>query len=454
MNAARIFHQKFSAKHLIDVYGERIKNSGAIGLDRTRPAALAECLNAEIEIIKRKVRAGNYRFTPYKEKLILKGSNSFPRQISIPTARDRIVLRALCDSLKEVFPEARLALPQVVIDSLKEALSTNNYKEYAKIDLQSFYPSISHKLIKSSINFKVRKPEFRRLIEAAITTPTVSEARGGKSAISNSAGVPQGLAVSNILAEIALSSIDNEFGSVPGVWYKRYVDDILILTGNDQAEAIANLLIARLKSLGLSPHAIEPGSKSQVAKLGEPFTFLGYEVDRHYVRIRRESILRFESSIARIFTAYRHKLAAARNRAEKQRALAYCRWKLNLRITGCIFEGKRLGWVVYFSQITTTEQLRAVNNTIKKLLIRFSLSEKMVVKSLIKTFYELRRGDKNSHTYIPNFDRLTTDQKREVLAMWLGDAAMNLSPKDVERRFFFRINKAVQELEEDIAHIS
>lgn len=454
MSAARIFNQKFSAKHLIDVYADRIKNSGAIGLDRTRPVALAERLNAEIEVITRKVKAGSYRFTPYKEKLILKGSNSFPRQISIPTARDCIVMRALCDSLKEVFPEARLALPQVVIDSLKKALSTNNYKEYAKIDLQSFYPSISHKLIKSSISFRVRKPEFRCLIEAAITTPTVPEVRGGRNAISNSAGVPQGLAISNILAEIALRSIDNEFGSMPGVWYKRYVDDILLLTDGAQAETVANLLIVRLKSLGLSPHAIEPGSKSQVAKLGEPFTFLGYEVDRRYVRIRRESILRFESSIAKIFTAYRHKLATARSRAEKQRALAYCRWKVNLRITGCIFEGKRLGWVVYFSQITTTEQLRAVNNTIKKLLIRFSLSEKMAVKSLIKTFYELRRGDKGSHAYIPNFDQLTTGQKREVLAMWLGEAAMELSPKDVERRFSFRISKAVRELEEDIAHIS
>lgn len=454
MTAAKSFKQKFSKKHLIDVYTDRIKNSGAIGLDRTRPIALAERLHSEIEIIISKVKAGSYKFTPYKEKLILKGSGSIPRQISIPTARDRIVLRALCDCLTDVFPDARLTLPQVVIESLKTALASKKYSEYAKIDLQSFYPSIPHELIMSSTSFKVRKPELKHLINTAITTPTVPEAKGGRNAPCNLRGVPQGLAISNLLAEIALQSVDDKFKNLPNIWYKRYVDDILILTANDQAEAIAQQLIVKLTQLGLSPHAIEPGSKSQVAELDAPFNFLGYQIDRSDVLVRRESILRFESSIAKIFTAYRHKLSAARSRNEKERALAYCSWKLNLRITGCVFQGKRLGWVAYFSQITTTAQLRAVNHTIQILLERFALSGKIPVKSLIKTFYELRRSDKNSYTYIPNFDQLTSDQKRAVLAIWLGDIAIKLSPKEVERRFAIKISKAVQELEEDIAQMS
>src|SRR5690606_30441268 len=146
------------------------------------------------------------------------------------------------------------------------------------------------------------------------------------------------------------------------------------------------------------------------------------------------------------------KLASARGRADKERAEAYCQWKLNLRITGCIFEGKRLGWVAYFSQITTTAQLRSVNHTIRKLSDRFCPRGEVRPKSLIKTFYELQRGTTGNHRYIPNLDELDIGQKREVLAIWLGAEAQALSDSEVERRFAIKVSKAVRELEEDIAH--
>lgn len=454
MSAARSFRKYFARKNLLRIYTEKIKHSGAIGLDRTRPASLDSRLNDELDHIIQKVQQGKYRFTAYKEKLILKGAGSNPRQISIPTARDRIVLRALCECLAEVFPSAKLTLPQIVIDSLKNALASEDYADYAKIDLKSFYPSIPHKLINTAINKKIRKPELKHLIRDAIGTPTVPESKGRKDTPDLTIGVPQGLAISNLLAEIALQDIDSAFKARPGIWYKRYVDDILILAPAGQAMSVACELIGELKKLELNPHEFGSDSKSKVASLTEPFSFLGYQIDGGSILIRRESILRFESSIAKIFTAYRHKMASARNRADRERAEAYCQWKLNLRITGCIFEGKRLGWAAYFSQITTTAQLRAVNHTIRKLNERFCPEGEIRPKSLIKTFYELQRGTTGSHRYIPNFDELNIGQKREVLAIWLGAEAMTLSDAEVERRFAIKVSKAVRELEEDIAHSS
>lgn len=111
---------------------------------------------------------------------------------------------------------------------------------------------------------------------------------------------------------------------------------------------------------------------------------MGYHIKNRELLIKHESILRFESSLAKIFTAYRHALLQAKNKRDKERAVAYCQWKLNLRITGCVFEGKRLGWVSYFSQITSTAQLRAVNHTINNLIRRFGLSSEIKPKSLIK----------------------------------------------------------------------
>ncbi|MCY1422173.1 hypothetical protein D9M71_378470 [compost metagenome] len=250
--------------------------------------------------------------------------------------------------------------------------------------------------------------------------------------------------------------IDAQIQGIPGIWYKRYVDDILVLTPEGKASEVASLIIGGLQGVGLSPHPLsEPNSKSKVSSLLDSFNFLGYKVEAGGVSIRQESVLRFESSLARIFTAYRHKLARSRSARDKERAIAYCQWKLDLRITGCIFEGRRLGWVAYFSQISDTKQLRLVNYTVAKLSLRFGLGSEIKPKSLIKTFYELRRGDKATHKYIPNFDALTVAQQRGILGLSLGVSEVRkLSDMAVERRFKLKIAHEVKELEVDVSGFS
>ncbi|MBH2842579.1 reverse transcriptase [Serratia marcescens] len=455
-NAARSFKRSFTCKNLKKIYFDKIKESGAIGIDRVRASSFEQNSESEISLILRKVIAGNYKFTAYKEKLVSKGAHSFPRQISIPTVRDRITLRALCNVLIDVFPKAKLSLPQVVIESLKDSIISREYSEYAKIDLRNFYPSIPHSLIEESIKNKIRKPELRGLIHSAISTPTVSEGRGSNGVTRNNIGVPQGLSISNILAEIALQKVDAEISLIKDIWYKRYVDDILILCPAGRSVEIANAIIQKLESIGLSPHPIgNSDSKSKVGLLCEPFNFLGYMISDQGVGIRKDSILRFESSLAKIFTAYRHALSKAKNKKDKERAIAYCQWKLNLRVTGCIFGGKRMGWVVYFSQVSNTVQFRAVNHTIRKLIKRFGLEKDIKSKSLIKTFYEWHRGDKESHKYIPNFDALAIEQQREIVALWIGrEEVGRLNNAAVTRIFNYKISTSVKELEQDISGFS
>lgn len=456
LSAARKFKKVFLYRNLYRLYFEKIRETGAIGIDRVRPIRLEPRLKAELDIVTAKITAGTYTFTPYKEKLISKGRLVPPRLISIPTARDRIVLRGLCEFLTEIFPEASLTLPQVAIDSLAKALASGLYSEYIKIDLKNFYPSIPHAVIFRALKTRIRKPEILTLLRSALETPTVPESKGGKGSKPNLVGVPQGLAISNLLAEIALMSVDASFEKKPDIWYKRYVDDILILVPAGAADAVSDQIIASLKSLGLTPHPPgEPGSKSRVASLTEPFTFLGYEVTDGAISIRRESVLKFESSIASIFTAYRHKLVRATSPAVKAAAVALCLWRLNLRITGCIFEGRRLGWVFYFSQITTTAPLRAVNGTTESLLRRFALTGVIQPKSLIKTYYEGRRKNKDSHNYIPNFDTMSVHQQRDILSLLLGEARIKiLSDKRVSELFKMRISAAVRELEADLSGMS
>ncbi len=420
------------------------------------PDSFGKNLSTELAIIVKKVSSGSYHFTPFKEKLISKGAESLPRVISIPTVRDRIVLRSLCDLLASVFPEAVSDIPQVKIDILGKAIASNNYQEYVKIDLQKFYPSIAHDKLLKALKVRIRKPEILALLKEAITTPTVPAQKGGKGAKKNTKGVPQGLAISNILAEILLRKLDADMASIPSICYQRYVDDILILCPTGRALQIAEDVITRLEALDLKSHILNGlNSKTKSGPLTGEFDFLGYGISSGDLSIRKSSTHNFESAIAKILTSYRHKLVKAKTPADKQRALDICKWRLNLRITGCIFGGKRMGWVFYFSQITSTSRLRAVDDSISSLLKRFSLDGEISVKRLLKTYYECKRKDKSGHHYIPNFDTMIVDERRKILMMLLGNRKISgLTDKRINQLFEMKISAAVKELEQDLAGIS
>lgn len=456
MSAAKEFRDIFRFGNLGKIYEDRIKDSGAIGLDRVRPMSFQKSKDEQLKIVSRKVLDGSYRFTPYKEKLISKGKGRPPRVISIPTVRDRIVLRGLCDLLTIVFPDRRLELPQITIESLSHALRSGEYAEYVKIDLKDFYPSIPHDLLLRSIKRKIRKKEIVDLIQRAVENSTVSNGRRVAGSERELRGVPQGLSISNILAEIALTTIDRLFGESEKYWYKRYVDDILVLAPAGRGREIGDAIILALENLGLEPHSFDKeDSKSKVGSLIESFAFLGYQVANGSISIRRESVLKFESSLAGIFTSYRHNLTRANTKEKRDRALSKFIWRLNLRLTGCIFKERRLGWVFYFSQINDTSCLRAVMNTVDSLLKRFALHSKIRPKSLIKVLYESRRRQTERHRYIPNYDGMDVGQKRKILLLRLPKyQVVRMSDEQIEMAFDRSISIAIRELEADLVSVS
>lgn len=147
MSASKIFKSLFRKEELISIFSEHISGSSAVGLDRIRPIHFQKNLTLEVTGICDRVAKGNYKFTSYKQKLISKGVNSLPRVISIPTVRDRITLRTICNFLSKLYPHITTEIPQVKITSLKSALETKTYNSFIKIDLSSFYTSIEQDIL-------------------------------------------------------------------------------------------------------------------------------------------------------------------------------------------------------------------------------------------------------------------------------------------------------------------
>jgi hypothetical protein len=284
--------------------------------------------------------------------------------------------------------------------------------------------------------------------------PTVP--RGGAIASINDKGVPQGLSISNLLAEIYISDVDQHFYEDPSLHYTRYVDDILILCSTDDSEAIYKRATSYLKSKLLEPHERDLiGSKTQVEPISRGFEYLGYSFKAGRISPKDSSIKNFESKIASVLTAYKYKNEISKNDADRIKALDVCQWRLNLKLSGCIFQSKRLGWVFYFSQADNTTSFRHIDSTVTSMLSRAGIKDKIKVKKVLKAYYEARRTDKSTHKYVVNFDTMSTVEKKSILLRYLGaNKVGKLSDAQIDSLFKMKLRDIIKELEQDTSQDS
>ncbi|MGJ0315897.1 hypothetical protein NG754_05095 [Aliarcobacter cryaerophilus] len=81
-----------------------LKSNQSAGIDGVSKQKLDEIIADEIAIIKRKIENNSYDFSFYKQKLLVKSINK-TREISIPTLRDKIVLKYLFNEISNSFKE-------------------------------------------------------------------------------------------------------------------------------------------------------------------------------------------------------------------------------------------------------------------------------------------------------------------------------------------------------------
>lgn len=437
------FEKNFLEEKLKAVFREKVLLSSVCGIDNIRPRNFDAKIDDEIRIILNKVPKGNYKFTKYKLKLITKGRRQYPRELSIPTVRDRIVLRALCNFLRSRFePSLNLTLPQTTVKHIKRDLRNGPFNTYIKLDVENFYPSINHDQMLGRLRKRIRHSHILNLIELSIQTPTVLVSKPSDKL--SEKGVPQGLSVSNILADIYLVNIDKYLRGIPYIRYYRFVDDILILCDSAHADNIVSEVTKRLKKLKLHVYDPKNGNskgKSEIGKVSDSFRYLGYEFEGTKTSVRQESIDRLKSSLASIFTSYKH---------SRRRNKQFLLWRINLRITGCVFQEKSKGWLHFFSEINDEQLLHRLDHFVKVLTKRFDVD--IEPKKFVRTYYDLkcRRHETN---YIPNFDKFDLNQKRYVLKYYFNLNSARLSDKEVEYEFLKRISRQVKDLEEDIRSI-
>ncbi|WP_047607412.1 reverse transcriptase domain-containing protein [Rahnella aquatilis] len=455
-SASYFLLRKNNKKYYKELFLKKIKNVKTVGFDRVSSQSFNKKIDDEIALIIKNIHDGKYKFVAYKSKLLLKGKDKFPRQLSIPTIRDRLVLKMISELLNDIFPEAKTELPQIKIKSISDVLTSNKFDSFIKIDIKNFYGTIPHGELLQVLKTRIRKKEILKLISSALKNNTLEYANE-RIEQNLKVGVPQGLSISNILAEIYIRSCEAKLIGNGNYFITRYVDDILILCKDEDLQSIINNIVNALSDISLAVHPfLGSSSKSSYGKIGvDSFVFLGYEFNYAKIAPRENSIIKFETSLSSVIISFKYKYDECKNDEERERCIAIFMWRLNLKISGCIYQGRRLGWVFYFSQTNTSTPFRRVDSTVRMIIKRLRLNFKIEPKKSLKAFYESRCKDLNNRKYIVNLDSLTMLEKRTILSFYLPKAkVLNMSDEYVNVMFSKKIKDALKDLERDVGGIS
>ena len=250
------------------------------------------------------------QFTPtrVRERKIPKASGKL-RKLGIPTTSDRVVQAALKLVLEPIFeadflpcsygfrPKRRA---QDAIAEIHYFTSPNrNYEWVFEGDIEACFDEIDHVALMARIRRRISDKRILSLIKAFLSAGILSEEGIDRRTIT---GTPQGGVLSPLLANIALSVLDEHFATkweaLGTQWTRdkhkrnggavfrlvRYSDDFVIMVYGSQkdAELLRDEVSNVLSQVGLRLSE----SKTKICHIDDGFDFLGWHIQRRRQRGR------------------------------------------------------------------------------------------------------------------------------------------------------------------------
>lgn len=432
----------FDEDNLKKIYNESVKYKSRAGLDRVDRKTFEKNIGDYVSLIRTNVLRGTYKFTTYRKSFICKGEKKNPRVINVPTIKDKLTLHAINDYLNEIYNYKNCtALPYNVIDEIIRNYETNQYNYFLKYDIKEFYSSINHRFLINTLRKTIKNEMFIKIIRRAVKNPAIEYPVKSKNSkrIQRKQGVPEGLNISNSLANIFMIDLDDKMKLYNNIIYLRYVDDVIILCNETDKDDINNLFINEIEKLKLRVNK----KKINYGLLSESsFEYLGYSFNPGgFITVRDSSILNFENNLEKMFSNYKY---------SENKNINSFEWKLNLKISGCILNNKKYGWISYFSQINDISLLYRLDCLINKLLNRYNISLKP--KRFVRTYFETKKDYKKSN-YILNYDKFNIEDMRYFF-LKMNINCENKNDFELQELFYNIIYKEVNSLEKDVKNLS
>ena len=343
---------------------------------------------------------------------------------------------------------------------IQDARTNGHRYGFIHADIAGFYDNIDRERLMNFVRRKIVIPEALKLIYRAITNPIVprNSKRSQRFNYYAPKGVPQGLAISNILAGIYMSKFDKVINTLSPCFI-RYVDDMLMICPTSEIHNIMERLRFEISKLGLELNK----EKTKTGVIGkDDFDFLGYRLKANgRISIRDTSIYRKISSLAAKISSADHR----RNEFRTLHDISIKTYKrvlvedINEQITGIISDGRRYGWLLYFSQINDMTLLHRLDRIVEKLCRRchtFSKRKPRAIKSFVTAFREIHKLQRDlDSSYIPSYDGWNVRQKIE----FLNNRGLLLEGKkytgaEIDRLFKITLRKRLLNLERDLRDMS
>lgn len=238
------------------------------------------------------------------------------RMISAAPYRDRVAHHALCNIIEPLFEST------FIYDSYANRMgkgthkAIQRYQEFSrknryvlKCDIQKYFPSIDHKILKEEIRRKIACPQTLWLIDTIIDHSNLQEEVIAYFAgddlftpFQRRRGLPIGNLTSQFFANVYLNPFDHFVKeTLRCKYYVRYVDDFVIFD-NDKAllRQVKKELKNFLEGYRLNLHE----NKTRVYRSDEGICFLGHRVFPEFRLLKKENVKRFRNKLKKMQQAY------------------------------------------------------------------------------------------------------------------------------------------------------
>lgn len=342
---------------------ERVRgNKGArtAGVDGIAPRSVGFGAGELLSRLRAQLKAGQFVPQRVREKTIPKTSGKI-RRLRIPTTADRVVQAVMKLVLEPIFEadfqpcsygfRPRRRAQDAIAEIHYLASPSRNYEWVFEADIAACFDEIDHTALMTRVRGRVSDKRVLGWVAAFLRAGVLSEEGFHRE---TTTGTPQGGILSPLLANIALSALDEHFARKWAVlgpeWTRakhrraggpvmklvRYADDFVVMIGGrrEHAEALWGEVAAVLAPMGLRLSV----EKTRVCHIDEGFDFLGWHIQRRAWRSRtgKRAVYTYPSkkALASIVDKVR-----TLTRREKHRTLAdLLRW-LNPVLRG---------WCTYF----------------------------------------------------------------------------------------------------------
>ena len=286
---------------------ERVsRNTGArtAGIDKATVALIEARVGVEAFLgqIRDSLKSGEFAPVEVRQVRIPKGTTGNFRKLGIPTVADRVVQASLKAVLEPSFeadfqpcsygfrPNRRA---QDAIAEIHQ-FGTHKYHWVLECDIAACFDEIDHTALMNRCRVRITDKRVCALVKASLKSGVFTELGDREETLT---GTPQGGILSPLLANIALSALDDHFerqwhGQMGTEWQRRkrrssgqgngklirYADDFVLMVSGERyhAEALREQVTAALAPWGLR---LAP-EKTRTVHIDEGFNFLGFHIRR------------------------------------------------------------------------------------------------------------------------------------------------------------------------------